>query len=456
MINQLSEQLYGIKRKIRQQRKVTLKLPAGFSFNRAGGKNFEPVLSFFNWTLKDCPVEIDFTGCSSANFQALSLVTLYCWYLKQRNCSITFITDTKADQGASRMWALMGAQGVFAVSTDPSINFKCSNNKPLVAIRNFQDGKSGIESIESFVGNYGIEYQKTLRYVISELIYNTLEHGASQFKWHNKTFSTPSILQYSWYEQANEIGILIGDIGIGVLSHLAQAYPAASSDEEALRIAIQPEVSGTFGKQDPYTNRNNAGMGLFLSSNIIRRLRAEMYLVSGRGVLHISPNDLTSHTLKESNWNGCFALITIKLDQTHKFAYDLMMEEFRQQARNEIQARTGAEKEDRHYLSIYNYFGKHANDKSSAIAYRNRYLIEAVDKNKTILLDFENVESSTHSFLNALLASPIRRMGMKAYKKIKVTRSDSDIRETIDYILDDNTSPEGIDNSKYVDIDNQE
>lgn len=56
------------------------------------------------------------------------------------------------------------------------------------------------------------------------------------------------------------------------------------------------------------------------------------------------------------------------------------------------------------------------NDKSSAIAYRNRYLIEAVDKNKTILLDFENVESSTHSFLNALLASPIRRMGMKAYK----------------------------------------
>ena len=450
MKSSIFEQMHSVKRKIRQQKRVSLKIPAGFSFNRGDAKNFEPVLSFFDWSLENCPVEIDFTGCSSANYQALSLVTLYCWHLKQRNCTISFSTDNTSDQGASKMWTMMGAQGVFAVSTDPSINFKSSAVKPLIAIRNFQDGKLAIEKAEKFVERFGVEYQKTLRYVLSELIYNTLEHGASHFNWRGKIFPTPSILQFSWYEQANEIGILIGDVGIGVSRHLAHAYPTTSSDEEALRLAIQPEISGTFGKQDPYTNRNNAGMGLFLSSNIIRRLRADMHLVSGNGVLHVSPNDLTSQTLK-SQWNGCFALLTVKLDQSNKFAYDLMMEEFRQQARNEVQARKGAEAEDRHYLSIYNFFGKHADDKSAAIQYRDRYLLKAVDEKKVILLDFESVESSTHSFLNALLASPIRRMGMLAYKKIKVVRSSTDIRETIDYVLDDNTSPTGIDNSKYDD-----
>lgn len=450
MSNSITDQMFAVKRKIRQQKKVTLRIPAGFSFNRGDAKNFEPVLSFFDWTLENCPIEIDFTGCSSANFQALSLVTLYCWYLKQRNCTISFITDNSSDQGASRMWTMMGAQGVFAVSTDPAINFKSSGVKPLIAIRNFQDGKTGIEKAEKFIERFGVEYQKTLRYVLSELIYNTLEHGCSHFDWRGKKFPTPSILQFSWYEQANEIGILIGDVGVGVSKHLAQAYPATSSDEEALRLAIQPEISGTFGKQDPYTNRNNAGMGLFLSSNIIRRLRADMHLISGNGVLHVSPNDLTSQTLA-SSWNGCFALLTIKLDQSNKFAYDLMMEEFRQQARNEVQARKGAELEDRHYLNIFNFFGKHADDKTAAIQYRNRYLLTAVDDKKILFLDFENVESSTHSFLNALLASPIRRMGILAYKKIKVVRSSADIRETIDYVLDDNTSPLGIDNSKYQD-----
>lgn len=450
MNNSLTDQMFAVRKKIRQQKKVTLRIPAGFSFNRGDAKNFEPVLSFFNWTLEDCPVEIDFTGCSSANYQALSLVTLYCWYLKQRNCTISFITDNSSDQGASKMWSMMGAQGVFAVSTDPTINFKCAGVKPLIAIRNFQDGKAGIEKAEKFVERFGVEYQKTLRYVLSELIYNTLEHGCSQFDWRGKQFPTPSILQFSWYEQANEIGILIGDVGMGVSKHLAQAYPATSSDEEALRLAIQPEISGTFGKQDPYSNRNNAGMGLFLSSNIIRRLHADMHLVSGNGVLHVSPNDLTSQTLT-SNWNGCFALLTVKLDQSNKFAYDLMMEEFRQQARKEVEARKGAESENRHYLNMYNFFGKHADDKAAAIQYRNRYLFTTVDEQKVLLLDFENVESSTHSFLNALLASPIRRMGMLAYKKIKVVRSTADIRETIDYVLDDNTSPTGIDNSKYED-----
>lgn len=446
----LREQLYPAKRQIRAEKRVTLRMPAGLSFNRGGGKNFSPVVDFFDWTLRGVPVEIDFTGCSSANYQALALVIPYCWHLKQAGCSISFKFDREADQSASRMWGMMGGHGLFAVTTDPTINFKSTDVKPLIAVRNPVDLKSALDRAEAFVSHFGIEYQRTLRYVLAELLYNATEHGRRDFTWRGNRLVTPAIIQFSWYEQANEIGILIADVGMGVHAHLAQAYPALASDDEALRLAIQPEVSGTFGRQDPYTNRNNAGMGLFLSSSIVRRLRADMHLVSGNSVLHVSPNDLTSHTLRNA-WNGTFVLITMRLDQSYQFALDQMMQELREQARSEVTARTTDEREQKLYLHVYNYFGKNADDKQAAIAYRNRHLIPAIDEGKIVVIDFDGVETSTHSFLNALLASPIRRMGMSAYKRIKITRAKGDIRETVDYVLDDNTSPEGANPSKYDD-----
>ena len=363
-------------------------------------------------------------------------------------CTISFKFDREAEQSASRMWRMMGGHGLFAVTTDPTVNFKSTDVKPLIAIRNAADLKSALDRAEAFVSKFGIEYQKTLRYVLAELLYNASEHGRREFTWRNQRLNTPAIIQFSWYEQANEIGILVADVGVGVHNHLAQAYPAIASDEEALRLAIQPEVSGTFGKQDPYSNRNNAGMGLFLSSSIVRRLRAEMHLVSGNSVLHVSPSDLTSTNLRNT-WNGTFVLVTMRLEQSLLFALDQMMQELREEARAEVNARTNDEREQKHYLHIYNFFGKNADDKQAAISYRNRHLLPAIDAGKLVVLDFDGVETSTHSFLNALLASPIRRMGMNAYKRIKVTRAKADIRETIDYVLDDNTSPEGANPSKY-------
>ncbi|MGQ2980279.1 MAG: STAS-like domain-containing protein [Polaromonas sp.] len=422
-------------------------IPTELTFNRNGAKHFDQVLRIFDWSLKDIPVEIDLTSCRSANFQAASLLIPYCWKLKQQNCTISFKLDDDADQSGSRVWRMMGAHGLFAVSTDPKVNFKSNGHKPLFAIRNSDDFKHALAAVDAFTNEFGVEYQKTLRYVLSELLYNLMEHGKTDFFWKGHRFPTPSILQFTWYEKVNELHFIVADIGVGVKRHLSQTYPGLASDEDALRMAIQPEISGTFGRQDPYSNRNNAGMGLFLSSNIVRRLRADMYLVSGNSVLHISPTDTTSRVL-DVDWPGTFALVTVRLDRGSEFALDTMMNEFRAQARSEVRARSEADEENRHYLSISNYFGRNADDKQAAIAYRDRQLFPAVLEGKAIVIDFNDVETSTHSFLNALLASPIRRMGLKAYKRIRVINATKDIRETIDYVLDDNTE-DGAEQSKY-------
>lgn len=62
-----------------------------------------------------------------------------------------------------------------------------------------------------------------------------------------------------------------------------------------------------------------------------------------------------------------------------------------------------------------------------------------IDLDKKIIIDFEHIKSAPHSFLSALLATPVKRLGMKAYKKISILNASPEIRETIDYIMDENT-----------------
>jgi hypothetical protein len=92
------------------------------------------------------------------------------------------------------------------------------------------------------------------------------------------------------------------------------------------------------------------------------------------------------------------------------------------------------------YISVRNYFGTYAEDKDLAKKIRDEKLLPALAENKTLTIDFENIISAPHSLLNAMLATPIRQLGLAAYKKIKVINVSPDIRVTLDFIFDDNTS----------------
>lgn len=91
-------------------------------------------------------------------------------------------------------------------------------------------------------------------------------------------------------------------------------------------------------------------------------------------------------------------------------------------------------------LLVENYFGSYAENKEEAIRIRDTEIIPALEAGKSLLLDFANVISAPHGCLNALLATPIRTLGMDAYKRIRITNALSEIRETIDFIFDENTT----------------
>jgi uncharacterized protein DUF4325 len=412
---------------------ITITLPDRLSFLHNGVYDFDHYLSVFDWTLRDTQVQIDFCLCKSANYQALSLVVLYVWRLKTQGCQVELIYGERGAESATTMWYNMGAAGWSQVLYDDAENFVGKTHKPLLAIRNTEDFRGALEKAEGYTRTFHVEYEKTLRYVLSELLYNTVEHGRSRER-------IPSLLQFNWYETKHELSFLIADLGVGIRRHLSQTYTGLENDVEAILLALKPQVSGTFnGSGEAYAAKNNAGVGLYLSSNIIRRLHADMYIISGNGLVHVSPTDVTRKKLTAS-WPGTFVYVTVKLGAIADLNLQRMMSEFREAAASEAILGSANEQKDNYYFNVRNYFGRYAEDKPLAIKLRDEKLIPAIQGGLSITLDFEEVKSAPHSLLNALLATPVKRLGLTAYKKIRVINASPEIRETVDYIMDENTS----------------
>lgn len=413
-------------------------LPQKFVFVDNGIYDFKNVTNFFDWSISDVHVEIDLSKCTTTNYQAISIIILYAWKLKSQKCRVVFKESADVN-GASELFRRLGGRGLFTVFTHDNINFKGDKYKPLFAVRNPHDFKKVIEAADSYTQGFNVEFTKTLRYVLSELLYNTLEHGKSFYKFGKRDLLIPSICQFTWYARRNELQFIIGDAGIGIKKHLEQSYPGQESDQMAILKAMEPQVSGTFSVTDIYSQKNNAGIGLFLSTNIIRRLNADMHILSGSGVVHISPRDITSSEI-ETPWPGTLVVVTLKLDSNVEIEFlHKMMQEFRESALKEQKKADKVESEDTFYMEIRNYFGSYAEDKEAAIKFRDDKLFVQVKAGKRVVINFDGVESAPHSFLSALFASPIKSVGMSAYKQFKFINANSEIRETIDFILDENT-----------------
>ena len=413
---------------------VIITLPDRLRFTYNGAYDFDRFLRLFDWSLKDTPVEVDFRQCKDANYQALSLFVLYIWHLRKNGCHIGFLYGDKESNSATTMWYNMGAQGVFHVLNDDGDNFHGKPHKPLLAVRNFnEDLRTALEKAENYTQTLDIEYEKTLRYILSELLYNTLEHGKS---WQH----IPSLLQFNWYQKKHELSFVIADLGVGIKKHLSQSYPGLGGDVEAILLALKPQVSGTFnGGGQIYAAKNNAGVGLYFSSSIVRRLHADMYVVSGNGLVHVSPMEVTHRELKAS-WPGTFVYVTLKLGTVPDLNLQKMMVEFREAAATELERTNSNEQKRIFYFNVRDYFGRYAEDKQLAIKLRDSKILPAIAEGKSITIDFDEVISAPHSLLNALLATPIQRLGLAAYKKIKVINASPEIRETVDFIMDENTS----------------
>lgn len=183
-----------------------------------------------------------------------------------------------------------------------------------------------------------------IRYIVSELARNVLEHSHSEFG---------AILSAQYYKKSNTIRIGIADTGIGIKKSINQSYNT-STDLEAIKLALTPGITGTTRKEGG--TEYNAGAGLFFIKSIAKVNHDFFLIYSGNAMYKLLKSNKEKHQirlyadpLKDNHssdenlpyWTGTVVGIDISLDATKEFSIllDLIREIYVKTVRERKKAR---------------------------------------------------------------------------------------------------------------------
>jgi len=82
-------------------------------------------------------------------------------------------------------------------------------------------------------------------------------------------------------------------------------------------------------------------------------------------------------------------------------------------------------------VKIYEYAGSFAEDKDVAKMIREQYVMLAISTNQPITLDFDGVQSSTQSFIHALISKAFQDNGEKVLGQITFANCSEKVRGLI-------------------------
>lgn len=160
-----------------------------------------------------------------------------------------------------------------------------------------------------------------IRYIMSELIRNVLEHSLSK---------DGAIVCAQYYKKSNTVRIGIADTGIGIWKSINQSYNP-KNDLDAIRLALTPGITGTTKREGG--TEQNAGAGLFFIKSIAS-INSDFFVIySGKAMykllkrkgkkmkLHADPFE-DNHSKKDDlpSWVGTAVGIDLSLDTTQEFS----------------------------------------------------------------------------------------------------------------------------------------
>ncbi len=166
------------------------------------------------------------------------------------------------------------------------------------------------------------EQVEPIRYVISELVRNVLEHSGAP---------GGAFLCAQYFKGSGVLSLGVADAGIGVQASMSRHH-RAPTPWDALRLAMRPGISGTtsrIGGTD-----YNAGAGLFFTKSIACASRNYFLMYSGDTMfklrrtpqgrmIYLYPDPADDHHTIESNlprWQGTLVGVDIALDRQQTFA----------------------------------------------------------------------------------------------------------------------------------------
>ncbi len=86
------------------------------------------------------------------------------------------------------------------------------------------------------------------------------------------------------------------------------------------------------------------------------------------------------------------------------------------------------------HIKLFEQVGSFAENKDIAREIRLRKIIPALEKGEEIILDFENINSATQSFIHALISDLMRKYGNEVLDKISFKSCNETIQKVINIV----------------------
>ena len=88
------------------------------------------------------------------------------------------------------------------------------------------------------------------------------------------------------------------------------------------------------------------------------------------------------------------------------------------------------------HIKLFKQIGSFAENKDLARDIRRREIIPALNNDQEVILDFENIDSATQSFIHALISDLIRNYGNEVLDKISFKSCNETIQKIINIVID--------------------
>lgn len=164
-----------------------------------------------------------------------------------------------------------------------------------------------VKTLLAYSNDYDDEDLSFFKYIITELLNNSIDHGES-----------PAIVCAQRFPNINQFEITVVDSGLGFFHTLRRRYDI-KSEEEAIKKALEKGVTGSITYLYGGSTRN-AGNGLYVISNIVNEASGELFIVSGK-TFYDFKNDLVK--IMSKKWQGSIVLIRFDLTKFKEKILDI-------------------------------------------------------------------------------------------------------------------------------------
>lgn len=278
-----------------------------------------------------------------------------------------------------------------------------------------------------------VDSRDALAYVLDELLRNVIQHSGDGLG--AVVGAQRMDAGKGGYRRAT-VQVAVADTGKGIWESLKSHHDVPTA-EVALEKAIRPHVSGTF-PEGQTGSLNNAGLGLFFTSEMAKLTRGRFLLASrGASLFLSSDEEADTHAIEilvppGTGFPGTLAVFELPLEIVDR---DALLDVIRRRASERTPASSG-----RTWLTyeappdaVPRVLVRELLDDAGTLAARVEAYRAGLSVGQPVSLDFSEIAILTQSVLHTLLFHSVRvawAMGTKIY----VERASPAVRSGLDYL----------------------